>query len=346
MLERIRREGSDLAYLSCPEFLQEGAAFEGFDSPDRIVVGQETPSWADQELRLLHADVHPELGSDPPYLEMDLTSAEMVKHASNLHLAMRVSYANQISNVCEELGADVSEVMTGVGADSRIGPRFLEPGVGFGGSCFGKDIRALRFVADEAGVELSFADTVIAVNEEQAKRTVRKLERHLGLLADRHIAILGLAFKPETDDIRQSPAFAIAKELRSCDATLCAWDPEPGARRYGANAKAPLASVPAGEDEERGAPPGERLELLAPAELASSALDAIKGADAVVLVTAWPEFATIDWCDAADAMRGDLVVDGRNQLSPEGILAAGLKYEGTGRESRGVGLPPAPRAGA
>jgi UDPglucose 6-dehydrogenase len=327
ILRRAEECDSDLTYLSCPEFLQEGGAFENFDHPDRIVVGCDELSWASEELRELHEEIHPGLDREsgsPRYLEVKLTNAELVKHASNLHLATRISYANQIGNLCEELGGDVSEVMEGVGADSRIGSQFLRSGMGFGGSCFDKDVRALRAIAKkEADIDLSFVDTVLAVNAGQVERTVGKLKRRLGTLKGSQVAILGLAFKPETDDLRGSPALALASELRRDDAIVRAWDPSSGAR----------ARATGKPDPEGG------LEPMATEEIADSASDAMEDADAVVLATEWSEFAEIDWAEAAEAMRGTLVIDGRNHLVPEDVRAAGLEYEGTGRESRGLLRP-------
>jgi UDPglucose 6-dehydrogenase len=319
MLEYAGVRGSDLTYLSCPEFLREGDAFTSFDRPDRIVIGYEgEPSWAVEALRELHADVHQ---GTPRCFEMKLINAEAVKHASNLKLAIRISYANQIGNFCEELpGADVSEVMAGVGADKRIGEHFLRAGAGFGGSCFDKDIRAFRSVAKrEADIELSLVDVVLSINKGQIERTIAKLERRLGTLREMRIAILGLAFKPGTDDLRESPALALASELHRFGATLRAWDPRPGARQ-GAVAKGPQKG-------------------LAHDEVATSALEAMEEADAVVLMTDWPEFAEIEWTAAAAAMGGKLVIDGRNHLPPDEVRAAGLEYEGTGRESRGLTQP-------
>lgn len=327
ILERAEARGRDLPYLSCPEFLQEGAAFATFDSPDRIVVGHSGHSWASDALRELHADVHPWLQgehSDERYMEMELIEAECVKHTSNLALAIRITLANEIGNFCEESAADATQVMKGVGADRRIGPSFLKPGVGFGGSCFDKDIRAVRAVARaDAGLDLSLVDTVISTNEGQVERVVEKLERRLGALEGTNIAILGLAFKPKTDDLRGGPAFTLATRLRRRGANLRAWDPEPGARERAAR------------NHREGAEP----ETMSTAELARSALEAVAEADAVVLATEWEQFGEIDWCEAAQAMRGTLVIDGRNHLDPEAVRAAGLEYEGTGRESRGLLRP-------
>ncbi len=345
LTERARENGQELTYLSCPEFLQEGRALQSFDEPDRVVVGRQEPSWASEALYELHRELNPRIRRCDPdiealdpavaaqaqrpdappmpiaYLEMDLTSAELVKHASNLHLATRVSYTNHIANLCEELGADVLRVMEGVGADARIGPQFLEPGVGFGGSCFGKDLRAISYVAHQAGIRCSIADSVLQINEEQAMRVVEKIERRLGGLRDARVAILGLTFKVGTDDLRGSPAFAIADALRERGATLRAWDPREESLDR---------AVKSWFDEKLGD------ERLMPQEVARGALDAMRDAHAVVLVTAWPEFEEIDWQEAAGLLKGRLVIDGRNKLCAESVRAAGLDYQGTGRESDGL----------
>lgn len=326
LLATARESGQEFLYLSCPEFLQEGNAFASLDYPDRIVLGQESHSWATDELLALHAELHiathtVALAVEP--LIMDITGAELVKHASNLHLAMRISYANHIANLSEELRTDVDPVLKAVGMDSRIGDKFLTPGLGFGGSCFEKDIRALRFFASTRNVDTSLATCVLSINQAQVDRVVAKLERHLGSLTDAQIALLGIAFKPGTDDIRGSRALALARRLRDSGATVRAWDPEEGARKRAVDDDpSDCHSIP-----------------LDPKEMASSVDDAVKAADAVVLVTEWPSFESLSWDKIAQAMRGDLVIDGRNQLLPAEVRAAGLEYEGTGRESRGLYQP-------
>jgi UDPglucose 6-dehydrogenase len=316
MLQRARERDSDLIYLSCPEFLQEGRAFQTFDHPDRIVVGAEEDSWATAALLELHAELHPGLLDEdghPPYIQIDIRSAETVKYAANLGLAASISYTNQVGNFCEEIGADVSAVMRGVGADHRIGPEFLDAGPGFGGSCFKKDLLAFSSASESAKSEHSFADTVLAINKTQPKRIVQKLLRRLETLQDARVAILGLAFKADTDDLRESPALALIRQLRKQGATVCAWDPMPNAReQWGARGEG---------------------------EVADSAVDAMADAEAVVVVTEWPEFRDIDWPDAAELLCGKLVVDGRNCLDEDAVRAAGLEYEGTGRASRGLHRP-------
>lgn len=319
--KEIAERGDDLLYISCPEFLQEGAAFEGVFAPDRIVVGREQETWATKELRELHCELVPGAADgSTPYLEMGLTSAETIKHSSNFLLAVRLSAVNQIANVCEQVGADVRDVMEGVGADKRIGSKYSEPGVGFGGSCLGKDVRALRHTAAEADLRLTLADTVLEINEQQAVRVVDKLEDRLGCLESKTVALLGIAFKANTGDVRASPAFAIANQLRARDAKVRAFDPQPEA----------LEAAPDGSCDRS---PEERF---AREELASSEFAALEGAHAAVIVTEWECFRSIDWEEAAEAMAGTLVLDGRNILDGDAVRAADLRYEGTGRESKGL----------
>jgi UDPglucose 6-dehydrogenase len=321
-VERARMLGSDVAYLSCPEFLQEGQAIARLESPDRIVVGRDRPSWASQELRELHGELYPRLLEERPeaYIETDLVSAELVKHCSNLHLAMRISFANQAAAVCEELGGDVVAVMRGVGADRRIGERCLEAGVGFGGSCFEKDVEALRKVASEHELPMPLAEATLIVNRAQPERAARKLSRRLGGLEGRRIALLGIAFKAGTADVRASPVFGLAAELRARGARVIAWDPRSAARSS--------AIEPAKDRRPE--------EVLDRRELASSWRLAVQGADAVVVVTAWDEIVTLDWALVAELMAGDLLLDGRNALDEAAVRRVGLRYEGTGRSSTGL----------
>lgn len=321
MVRRIRSHGSDLAYLSCPEFLQEGKAFKGVDRPDRVIVGADDHADADG-LHELHRELHPDLDVGAPrYLKMKVAEAELVKQLSNVHLAMRISFANQAGNICEEIGADVHRVIEGVGADRRIGPNFMEVGLGFGGSCFSKDARALQSTARDFGLEMPLVTDVLAANDEQLSRAIAKLKRRMPSLKGVQIALLGLAFKRGTDDVRESPALALAELLRDQGASVRGWDPHTGARRRVI------------ENSEREA----SSDWMADEEVAASALEAMTGADAVVIATAWPQFEQIDWDRAAGAMAGTLVIDGRNQLSADAVRSAGLEYEGTGRESSGLG---------
>ena len=290
----------DFAYVSCPEFLKEGSALEDFLKPDRVVVGDEG-DWAGDAVVELYAPL------EAPLVRTDIRSAEMIKLAANAFLATKISFINEIANVCEETGADVLEVARGMGLDHRIGPSFLKPGVGYGGSCFPKDVSALQQLAGNSGYHFQLLTAVIEVNELQKRRVVSKLQRHLGDLAGRRIALLGLAFKPNTDDMREASSLVLAARLQADGASVRAYDP-------------------VAEEEAR--------KLMVGVEFADSAVDAVKGADAVVIVTEWPEFCELDWSEVARHMNGRLVVDGRDCLDPAAVTAGGLGYEGIGRASR------------
>ena len=294
----FREQGKDgLGYVSCPEFLREGSAVHDFMHPDRVVVGLED-GWAGEAVVELYAPLA------APIVRTDIASAEMVKLASNAFLATKISFINEIANVCEQTGADVVEVARGMGLDPRIGPRFLQAGIGFGGSCFPKDVDALKQLAGNTGYHFQLLTAVIEVNELQKRRVIAKLHKHLGGLAGRRVALLGLAFKPETDDMREASSLVLAARLNADGARVSAYDP-------------------VAEERAR--------ELVGGIDFAGSALEAAGGADAVVLVTEWPEFLALDWTEVAGRMRGDLIIDGRNALDPDGVRAAGLVYEGVGR---------------
>ncbi len=310
-----RRIGAGLtatAYVSCPEFLREGSAIEDFMHPDRVVIGAE-PDGADAADAV--EGIYRPLGGE--LVRTDIPSAEMIKLASNAFLATKISFINEIANVCEEVGADVTEVARGMGLDERIGPRFLQAGLGWAGSCFPKDVAALKQLAGNSGYHFQLLNAVIEVNDLQKRRAIRKLTAHLGSLAGRRVALLGLAFKPNTDDMRDAVSTVLAARLRGEGAEVRAYDPFVGA-----------AAAPA----------------LPGVEFAESALDALDGADAAVLVTEWPEFAGIDWAEAARRMATPLIVDGRNFLDPAALRAAGLTYEGVGRPE--AGDPPPAQAAA
>ena len=284
-------------YVSCPEFLKEGSAVQDFMNPDRVVVGGDG-DWAEQAV----VDLYEPLGA--PLVRTDVASAEMIKLAANAFLATKISFINQIANVCETLGADVAEVAQGMGLDARIGPKFLQAGIGYGGSCFTKDVSALKLLAGNSGYHFQLLNAVIEVNELQKRRVVSKLQRHLGDLAGRRVALLGLAFKPNTDDMRGASSLVLASRLQAEGAQVRAFDP--------------IAE--------------EQARLLMPQlDYADDALGAIEDADAVVLVTEWAEFVGLDWKQVAEAMKGNIVIDGRNALDPDAVSAAGLVYEGIGR---------------
>jgi UDPglucose 6-dehydrogenase len=285
----------NVGYVSNPEFTAEGTAVHDFMHPDRIVVGAFEDVDADV-IEGLHA------GIDAPVVRCDVASAEMIKLAANAALMMRVSFINEIANVCEATGADVTMVAEGVGLDHRIGRHFLRAGIGFGGSCFPKDSLALKQLAANSGYHFQLLAAVIEVNELQKRRVIRKLERRLGDLRGKKIALLGLAFKPGTDDMREAPSLVLAARLRAEGAELSAWDPV-------ADGKAHLDGV----------------------QLARSPLEALDGADAAVVVTEWPELREVDWTEAGKRMRNPLLIDGRNMLDPHAMREHGFEYEGVGR---------------
>jgi UDPglucose 6-dehydrogenase len=289
-----------VAYASNPEFLREGSAIKDFQHPDRVVVGADDPGVGERIAALYRAFGGSELITD-------VTSAEMIKHASNAFLATKISFINEIANVCEEVGANVDLVARGMGLDARIGPSFLRPGLGFGGSCFPKDVAALKQLAGNSGYHFQLLSAVIEVNELQKRRAIAKLKRHLGSLRDRRIALWGLAFKPDTDDMREASSVVLAARLVAEGAEVAGYDPVVLPQQA-------AALLPRG------------------IELAGSALAAARGADAVVIVTEWPEFAT-PFGDGTllEVMRTPLVIDGRNQLDPGAVRAAGFAYEGVGR---------------
>ncbi len=304
---KIQRELSDTAYASCPEFLKEGSAIDDFLHPDRVVVGADPGNESAAEAV---EEIYAPLGGDR--VRTDVSSAEMIKLASNTFLATKISFINEIANVCEEVGADVSEVARGMGLDDRIGPKFLQAGLGFGGSCFGKDVSALRKLAANTGYHFQLLNAVVEVNELQKRRVVHKLREHLGSLIGKRVALLGLSFKPNTDDMRDAASLVLAARLEGEGVDVTAYDPVAERRAK---------------------------ELLPAVDMAPSALEALDGAEAAVLVTEWPEFAELDWAAAAERMARPLIVDGRNFLDSEALRAAGFEYEGIGRASEGSPSP-------
>jgi len=295
----IRRDKPDLAYVACPEFLKEGSAVEDFLHPDRVVIGADAgDEWVADAVEELYRPLGGEL------VRTDVASAEMVKLASNAFLATKISFINEIANVSEEVGADVTEVARGMGLDKRIGPAFLQAGLGFGGSCFPKDTTALKQLAGNSGYHFQLLTSVIEVNELQKRRVMKKLEKHLGALAGKRVALLGLAFKPNTDDMREASSLVLSARLQGEGARVVAYDP-------------------VAEERAR--------ELLEGVEFAGSAEEALEGADAAILVTEWAEFADLDWSALAARMATPLLVDGRNFLDPARLRDAGFAYEGIGR---------------
>jgi UDPglucose 6-dehydrogenase len=291
-----------VGYVSNPEFTAEGTAVADFMEPDRIVIGAFDDADGDA-VEELHR------GIDAPVVRADVASAEMIKLAANAALMTRISFINEIANVCEATGADVVKVAEGIGHDRRIGKSFLRAGVGFGGSCFPKDSLALKQLAANSGYHFQVLNAVIEVNELQKRRVIGKLTQLLGSLRGRRIALLGLAFKPNTDDTREAPAFVLAGRLIAEGADVVAWDPVAHA------------------DDLYGVEQVETVD------------DAVRGADAVVLVTEWPQLRDVDWPAVAAAMRQPVLIDGRNMLDPDTMRAAGFTYDAIGRAAPANGSP-------
>ena len=295
------RGRQDVGYVSNPEFLREGSAVADFRQPDRVVVGGDRPDDVERVARL-YQDLN------APILTTDIASAEMIKLASNAFLATKISFVNEIANVCERVGADVEEVARGMGMDSRIGQSFLRPGIGYGGSCFPKDVTALKQLAGNTGYSFQLLASVIEVNELQKRRVIGKLQDRLGSLRGRRVALLGLAFKPHTDDMREASSIVLASRLIAEGASVVAFDPVAAERARGVLPEA--------------------------VEIAGSMLAAVTDADAVVIVTEWPEFRAVLSAEVHAAMRGPLIVDGRNLLDPNEAVAAGFTYVPIGRAER------------
>jgi UDPglucose 6-dehydrogenase len=283
-----------VGYVSNPEFTAEGTAVKDFLEPDRIVIGAFDPADGDA-VATLHE------GIDAPIVRADVASAEMIKLAANAALMTRISFINEIANVCEATGADVVKVAEGIGHDRRIGKSFLRAGVGFGGSCFPKDSLALKQLAANSGYHFQVLNAVIEVNELQKRRVIGKLTERLGSLRGKRVALLGLAFKPHTDDTREAPAFVLAGRLLAEGADVVTWDPVAHA------------------------------DGLHGVEQAAGIEEAARGADAVVLVTEWPQLAEADWPAIAKTMRTAIFVDGRNMLDPDSMRSAGFTYDAIGR---------------
>src|SRR5215210_2247009 len=307
--------GSGVSYrvVSTPEFLREGSAVYDTLFPDRIVLGAERRDALDT-MRALYEPIiqqtfptqrDPRPKAAVPFVTTDVVSAEMIKYAANAFLATKISFINEVANLCELVGADVSSVAQGMGLDERIGSRFLSAGIGWGGSCFPKDVAALRAVAREYDHEPLLLDATVAVNERQRKRVISKLQRELHTLKGKRVALLGLTFKPNTDDLREAPSVEIAKALDQRGARAVGYDPVAGKKAKN---------------------------LLAGLKVVFDPYEALSGAHAVVLVTEWEELRELDLKRAASLMEAPkLLVDGRNALDPRAVSEAGLLYRGFGR---------------
>ncbi|MBD5654832.1 MAG: UDP-glucose/GDP-mannose dehydrogenase family protein [Candidatus Eremiobacteraeota bacterium] len=299
--EIIMRERTTLhgfSVVSNPEFLREGSAIADFMNPDRIVIGVSNPE-AEAAMRLLYEPIN------APIIVTEIHTAEMIKYTANAFLATKISFINEIARICENVGADVVDVVNGAGSDRRIGAAFLNPGLGFGGSCLPKDVLALVRVAEQRGLEPELLRSVLRVNAEQIDWIVDSIEERAGGLAGRRIAVLGLAFKPNTDDVRDSPAITLAAALAGRGATVIATDP--------------IA--------------GERAKALMPESIdqVSNCYEAADDADVLVLATEWNEYKQINFKVVRKLMRGNLVFDARNIYNASRVNAEGLSYAGVGR---------------
>jgi UDPglucose 6-dehydrogenase len=292
-------------YVYSPEFLSQGSALDGWRNPARIVVGAETPG-----LLPLVEDLY--RGIEAPWVVTTPTNAEMIKYASNAFLATRISFINEIANLCDEIGASVDDVVGGIALDPRLGGDFLRPGVGYGGSCFPKDTKALAHLSNLKGRSMPLLESVIAVNNAQRVRVTQLIEEELGNRPGATVAVLGLSFKPDTDDIREAPSVPIVSDLVANEYLVRMWDP--------------AVSLSASESAYPGA---VRFRDLG---------DAVEGASAIVVLTEWPEVVTADWSALAMRMREPrLLVDGRNCLDPNDLTPAGFRYRGFGRGIRMTG---------
>ena len=300
--DTIAKETSHpFSVVSNPEFMKQGAAIEDFMKPDRVVVGTDD----ERSAAVMKELYSPFTRTGAPIMLMDTASAELCKYAANSILAARISFMNEMANVCELLGANVDEVRKAIGSDRRIGPSFLFPGVGYGGSCFPKDVKALIRSAQNEGYDCRILSAVEAVNQSQKERLVGKMQRHFGVLTGRTIALWGLAFKPRTDDMREAPAIPIIERLLEAGVTVRAYDPAAGpvARRIF----------------------GDRITLC------DRSYDALAGADALAIVTEWNEFREPDFGKMKTLLKTPIVFDGRNLYSPEHMRALGFTYLSIGR---------------
>ncbi len=297
LIRQYRNGGVEFSVVSNPEFLREGSAISDFLEPDRVVLGSLNREAAEKVAQLY-------LPLRTTIMITDLRTAEMIKYASNAFLATRISFINEMANICEALGADVKEVATGMGYDARIGHGYLDAGVGYGGSCFPKDVNALTYMAEIKGRHPQLLRAVMDINDDQRRQVVRKLDKALDGVRGRTIGLLGLAFKPNTDDMREAPAAHIARMLESAGARVRGYDPvaKEVARR-----------------------------MLPQLKLLDNAYDLAEGCDALVVVTDWNEFKNLDLARIRELMTGNVIIDGRNIYEPEQMANLGFYYRGIGR---------------
>ncbi len=299
----LKARGSEIDFevASNPEFLKEGAAIKDFMSPDRVVIGTDSQ----RARKVMERLYRPFLLNNFRVIFMDIASAEMTKYAANSMLATRISFMNDIANLCELVGADVNMVRKGIGSDARIGTKFLYPGCGYGGSCFPKDVKALARTGRDNGYRMRIIEAVEAVNEAQKSVVFSKLRDELGELNGKRVALWGLAFKPETDDMREAPSLVVIEKLLDCGAEVVVYDPvamDECRRRLGESVK-----------------------------YARDMYDAVNEADALALLTEWKQFRMPSWAVVSKAMRGDLVIDGRNIYIAEELADEGLRYRCIGK---------------
>lgn len=292
----------DVRVVSNPEFLREGSAIVDFMKPDRIVLGVDNHD-AEAIMRDLYAPLEAKI------IATDVRTAEMIKYAANCFLATKISFINEIAAICEDVGADIKDVVAGIGSDERIGPSFLNAGLGFGGSCFPKDVMALSKIAESRNIPARILESVLAVNRDQIVNVIAKIDRFLGGITGKRLAVLGLSFKPNTDDLRESQAMSLVRELSKRGATIVAHDPV-------ALEKARLELVDADN-----------------VTLVRSAYETVNDADAMVLATEWNEYRQVDFDVIRKLMKGDLIVDTRNIYDAGKLMDMGLRYVGIGRKN-------------
>ena len=310
MVERAVREhsggGQEFAVVSNPEFLREGSAIEDFLRPDRVVIGARTQRAIDVML-----DIYAPLkAAGVPFVVANVESAEMIKYASNGFLATKITFINEVAEICEAVGAEVDVVARGMGLDNRIGPKFLHPGPGYGGSCFPKDTRAVAQIAEEHGLRFEIIEGVLSANERVKRRMIGKIEQAFGSLAGKTVAVLGLAFKGDTDDMRESPAIPVIEGLVERGARVRAYDPA-----------AMSAAKP----------------LLPAITYCEDAYEAADGADGVVIATEWNQFRALDFTELKARLAAPLMVDLRNLFQPYRVATEGFTYHSVGRPSTGIG---------
>ena len=298
-IRRYNKTGAEFDVVSNPEFLREGCAVPDLMKPDRIVIGGNS----ERAVAMMQKIYEPFMA---PVLVTDINSAELIKHAANSFLALKISYINAVARICEASGADVEKVADGIGMDRRIGRNFLNAGIGYGGSCFPKDIAAFIAISEDLGVPFTLLKEVEKINFSQRERFLDKIREALGVLKDKKIAVWGLTFKPDTDDVRSSVAIDVVRDLVLEGADVTVYDP-------------------------KGTEKALEFKLIDGARVANSPLEAAKGAEALIIATEWKEFTTVDLSELHNVMHTPLIFDGRNILAPETVRAAGFQYTSIGR---------------